>query len=195
MKLSTTTRYGLRALCDLCTQASDRPVAVSDIARRQDIPVNYLEQLFAKLRRGKLIRSVRGAQGGYLLSRPASQIAVAEVVEALGEPIAFGDCQMDSGCVLAPTCPTFALWRKIKGAIDGILAETTLEDILRDGRRLLALPTPDPVREEVRERALRSRRPPAGHAAPRRDAGKGAKNAKNTRKEAIGDIENIHGSF
>ena len=92
MKLSTTTRYGLRALSDLCAQDGDGPVAVSDIARRQDIPANYLEQLFARLRRGNILRSVRGAQGGYLLARPAGEITIAEVVDALGESIAFGDC-------------------------------------------------------------------------------------------------------
>ena len=98
MKLSTTTRYGLRALSDLCAQGGEGPVAVSDIARRQDIPANYLEQLFARLRRGDILRSVRGAQGGYLLARPAGEITVAEIVDALGETITFGDCQTEAGC-------------------------------------------------------------------------------------------------
>ncbi|MDO4785594.1 MAG: Rrf2 family transcriptional regulator [Fretibacterium sp.] len=133
MKLSTTTRYGLRALSDLCAQDGDGPVAVSDIARRQDIPANYLEQLFARLRRGNILRSVRGAQGGYLLARPAGEITIAEVVDALGESIAFGDCQTEAGCKNAPDCPTFHLWRKVKNSIDEILTTTTLEALIRDG--------------------------------------------------------------
>ena len=132
MKLSTTTRYGLRALSDLCTQNKDGPVAVSDIAKRQDIPANYLEQLFAKLRRGNILRSVRGAQGGYFLARPAEEITIAEVVHALGEPIAFGDCQTEAGCDQASTCPTFHLWRRVKDSIDEILTTTTLEALVRD---------------------------------------------------------------
>ena len=132
VKLSTTTRYGLRALSDLCAQNEDGPVAVSDIAKRQDIPANYLEQLFAKLRRGDILRSVRGAQGGYLLARPPSEITVAEVVNALGESITFGDCQTPSGCENAPNCPTFHLWRKVKNSIDEILTTTTLEALVRD---------------------------------------------------------------
>lgn len=161
MKLSTTTRYGLRALSDLCLQ-SGGPVSVSDIARRQDIPLSYLEQLFSKLRRGGILKSIRGAQGGYLLARPAGEISVAEIIDALGEPIAFGDCQMEEGCVNAPDCPTFKLWRRVKGSVDTILAETTLEDILKDKRSLLAADETDPLREEVRERALRHRPAPAG---------------------------------
>ena len=161
MKLSTTTRYGLRALSDLCSQG-EGPVSVSDIAKRQDIPLNYLEQLFAKLRRGGILASIRGAQGGYLLARSAGEISIAEVINALGEPITFGDCQLEEGCVNAPTCPTFKLWRKVKGSIDDILAETTLEDILKDKISLLESGEPDPIREEVKERALRHQPAPAG---------------------------------
>ncbi|MDR2137138.1 MAG: RrF2 family transcriptional regulator [Synergistaceae bacterium] len=134
MKLSTVTRYGLRALSDLCAQeklqGENKPVAVGDIARRQEIPPSYLEQLFAKLRRGRLIKSVRGAQGGYVLARPAKEITVAEIIRALGEPIAFGDCQTDAGCRRdTSTCCTYELWRKLKGSVDEILESTTLEDI------------------------------------------------------------------
>ena len=132
MKLSTTTRYGLRALSDLCAQGGEGPVAVSDIARRQDIPANYLEQLFARLRRGDILRSVRGAQGGYLLARPAGEITVAEIVDALGESITFGDCQTEVGCDQMASCPTFSLWRKVRDSIDEILKATTLEDLVRN---------------------------------------------------------------
>ena len=137
MKLSTVTRYGLRALSDMCAREDGgeiRPVAVGDIARRQEIPSSYLEQLFAKLRRGSVIKSIRGAQGGYILARPASKITVAEIVRALGEPIAFGDCQTDAGCSNISDCPTYELWKKLKTSVDDILENTTLEDLTKRGK-------------------------------------------------------------
>ena len=137
MKLSTVTRYGLRALSDLCVQESDRPVAVGDIARRQGIPSSYLEQLFAKLRRGHLVKSIRGAQGGYVLARPASQITVAEIMKVQGEPIAFGDCQTEAGCRNTAECATYDLWQKLKDSVDDILESTTLEDIARKEQKTL----------------------------------------------------------
>lgn len=131
MKLSTVTRYGLRALSDLCVREEGGPVAVGDIARRQGIPSSYLEQLFARLRRGHLVKSVRGAQGGYVLARPAREITIAEIIRALGEPIAFGDCQTEAGCSNTKQCATFELWQRLKDSVDGILETTTLEDIAR----------------------------------------------------------------
>ncbi|MCR4818988.1 MAG: Rrf2 family transcriptional regulator [Fretibacterium sp.] len=160
MKLSATTRYGLRALYDLCSQEYG-PVSVSKIARRQNIPLNYLEQLFSKLRRGGILRSVRGAQGGYLLARSAAEISIAEVIDALGDPITFGACQRAEGCLNAPTCPTFRLWRRVKGSIDDILAKTTLDDLLKDKISLLESDETDSVREEVKKRALRCQPAPA----------------------------------
>ena len=129
MKLSTVTRYGLRALSDLSVRQENGPVAVGDIARRQGIPSSYLEQLFARLRRGHLVKSVRGAQGGYVLARPAREITVAEIVRVLGESIAFGDCQTEAGCRNARKCATWDLWQRVKDSVDGILESTTLEDL------------------------------------------------------------------
>jgi Rrf2 family iron-sulfur cluster assembly transcriptional regulator len=124
-------------------------VAVGDIARRQDIPLNYLEQLFVRLRRGDLVKSVRGAQGGYILARPAGEITVAEIVRALGEPIAVGDCQTDAGCRNAPRCPTYGLWRRLKNSVDDILENTTLDDLAREHRENAGkLDAEIPAREE-----------------------------------------------
>ena len=130
MKFSTAARYGLRAMSDLCLSSQDsKPVSVNDIALRQKIPVNYLEQLFSKLRRGGLLESVRGAQGVYFLARPANEINIFEILNALGEPVIFGECQTEKGCENSATCPTFKLWRKVKGSVDEILEQTSLEDI------------------------------------------------------------------
>lgn len=137
MKLSTVTRYGLRALSDLCEQKDERegrPVAVGDIARRQEIPSSYLEQLFVKLRRGRVVKSIRGAHGGYVLARPPGEITVAEIIRVLGEPIAFGDCQTDAGCINTPDCPTYELWQRLKTSMDDILESTTLEDLTKQNK-------------------------------------------------------------
>ena len=153
MRLSTTARYSLRALSDLCTRPDSDPVSVSDIASRQNIPVNYLEQLFGKLRRGGILESVRGSQGGYLLARPEGEITIADILQALGEPFIFGSCQTEKGCENAVTCPTFNLWRKVKGSVDEILRTTTLEDIAGESITLLDTASPDPEREEARRKA------------------------------------------
>lgn len=157
MKLSSTARYGLRAMSDLCAYSRENlPVSVSDIAARQNIPVNYLEQILAKLRRGGLLTSIRGAQGGYLLAKDAREITISDILEALGESLTFGSCQTEKGCENAVTCPTFRLWRRVKGSVDEILGTTTLEDIANEKISLLENFITDPEREEVRERALRN---------------------------------------
>ena len=157
MKLSTTARYSLRALSDLCSSEDYEPVSVSGIASRQNISVSYLEQLFAKLRRGGILESVRGSQGGYVLARPADKITIAEILQAIGEPFIFGSCQTEKGCENAVTCPTFNLWRRVKGSVDEILRTTTLEDIVDEKISLLETPGLDPEREEARHKALNQR--------------------------------------
>ncbi len=155
MKLSTTARYSLRAMSDLCVHLHSGPVSASDIAYRQNIPVNYLEQLFGKLRRGGILESVRGAQGGYLLARPANEITIAEILQALDEPFIFGSCQTEKGCENAVTCPTFNLWRRVKGSVDEILRTTTLEDIADEKISLLENLSTDSERQEIRNKALK----------------------------------------
>ena len=152
MRLSTSARYSLRALSDLCT-CHDEPVSISDISSRRNIPAAYLEQLFGKLRRAGILESVRGSQGGYILARPENEITVAEILQALGEPFIFGSCQTEKGCENAVTCPTFNLWRKVKGSVDEILSATTLEDIADETITLLETKSPDPEREEARRKA------------------------------------------
>ena len=159
MRLSSTARYGLRAMSDLCVHSQNsEPVSVSDIASRQNIPVTYLEQLFRKLRAGGLLASVRGAQGGYLLSRKADEISIADILQALGEPFIFGSCQTEKGCENAVTCPTFNLWRRVKGSVDEILKTTTLADIVDERISLLESLNTDPERQEVRDRAVKASR-------------------------------------
>src|SRR5262249_13038324 len=101
MRLSTKGRYAVMAMADLAQhEASNRPVSLADIAQRQEISLSYLEQLFAKLRRGGLVKSVRGPGGGYRLSRPANEMRIADVIVAVDEPIAATRCKPGSskGC-------------------------------------------------------------------------------------------------
>ena len=159
LRLSVTARYAINALSDLYSHSDSnvKPVSVSDISKRQNIPVNYLEQLFAKLRKKGLLKSVRGAQGGYLLARGADEICISDIFDALNESLIFGDCQTEAGCKNAPLCPTFHLWRRVKGSVDEILEDTTLEDLFNEKISLLNKTETDPLRElreEIKNRAV-----------------------------------------
>ncbi len=149
IKLSTKTRYGLRALLYMAEKYDgERTVPVGEIAKEQGVSEKYLEQLFLKLRRSKLITSVRGAQGGYMLGRPPEEIAVAEVVESLEGDITFADCLSSGGCRNKGSCPTHELWSRLKGSIDEILEDTTLEDLLAESTRKKP-PERAPERDDV----------------------------------------------
>src|SRR3569833_3493733 len=118
MRLSTKGRYAVMAMADLAGHAPDagkeaRPVALADIAERQDISLSYLEQLFAKLRRGGLVPSVRGPGGGYRLARPSAELRIADIIVAVDEPIAATRWRPDGtkGCTKpGARCVTRALW-------------------------------------------------------------------------------------
>ncbi|MBM3581204.1 MAG: Rrf2 family transcriptional regulator, partial [Alphaproteobacteria bacterium] len=87
MKLSTKGRYAVMAMVDLASNSRGKPVALADVASRQEISLSYLEQLFSKLRRGGVVKSVRGPGGGYLLARPESETRVSDIILAVDEPI------------------------------------------------------------------------------------------------------------
>jgi Rrf2 family protein len=97
VRLSTKGRYAVMAMADLAgNEGGTRPVSLAEIAKRQEISLSYLEQLFAKLRKGGLVRSVRGPGGGYRLSRPASELRIADIILAVDEPIATTRCKTGS---------------------------------------------------------------------------------------------------
>src|SRR5215471_10856820 len=97
MRLSTKGRYAVMAMADLAAhEGGERPVSLAEIAKRQEISLSYLEQLFAKLRRGALVKSVRGPGGGYRLSRPAADVRIADIILAVDEPIAATRCKTGS---------------------------------------------------------------------------------------------------
>ncbi|NLG25381.1 MAG: Rrf2 family transcriptional regulator [Clostridiales bacterium] len=133
MKLSTKGRYGIHAMYDLALSGNDAPQPISRIAERQNIPEAYLEQLFGTLRRSGLVASVRGAAGGYLLSRPPGEITVGEVLRALEGELAFVDCLLeDDACDRSHTCPTRLVLGKVYAGVNRIVDGITLQDMIDD---------------------------------------------------------------
>ena len=129
--ISTKGRYGLRLMLDLATEGSTKPVPVKEIAKRQNISEKYLEQIISPLSKAGLVKSVRGAQGGYILTRPASEITAGDILRAAEGTIAPVEC-CESGCDRSDGCVTFGLYKKIQDAVDSVVDSTTLADMLAD---------------------------------------------------------------
>ena len=138
MRLSTKGRYAVMAMADLASQSSGKPVALADIATRQEISLSYLEQLFGKLRKGALVKSVRGPGGGYRLARPGSDIRVSDIILAVDEPIQATRCApgTPAGCHNNKgRCLTHDLWEELSNQIYLYLSSVTLEEVVQ--RRVL----------------------------------------------------------
>lgn len=130
MRLTTKGRYAVTAMLDLSIHSSKGPVNLSDISRRQDISLSYLEQLFARLRKRKLVSSVRGPGGGYRLGRSDNTIQVAEIIDAVNESLDTTKCQGKSDCQLGETCLTHHLWQDLSDQIHSFLSNITLADLV-----------------------------------------------------------------
>lgn len=139
MKLSTKGRYAVMAMADIAQHGNGAPAPLGGIARRQEISQEYLEQLFAKLRRAGLVDSARGPGGGYSLARHPDDIRIADIIHAVDEPLQVTRCQGDAidGCVAGDKCVTHELWAALGRQIVGFLSAVTLGDVV--GRRNLAL--------------------------------------------------------
>ncbi len=141
VKLSTKGRYAVMAMVDLATVTADSegaPVVLADIARRQEISLSYLEQLFSKLRKGGLVTSVRGPGGGYRLAHPASETRIGDIILAVDEPIRATRCPEGSsqGCLSDNSrCLTHDLWEELTNQIHLYLSSVSLEDVCQ--RRVL----------------------------------------------------------
>jgi Rrf2 family iron-sulfur cluster assembly transcriptional regulator len=126
------------AMADLASQGNGKPVALADIAARQEISLSYLEQLFGKLRKGALVKSVRGPGGGYRLARPGSDIRVSDIILAVDEPIQATRCApgTPAGCHNNKgRCLTHDLWEELSNQIYLYLSSVTLEEVVQ--RRVL----------------------------------------------------------
>ncbi|SES72287.1 transcriptional regulator, BadM/Rrf2 family [Natronincola peptidivorans] len=139
MKLSTKGRYGLKAMFDLTIHYGDGPIALKSIAERQEISDHYLEQLIAILRKAGLVKSVRGAQGGYMLAAEPKNITVGDIIRTLEGPLAPSDCVMEDdpkSCEKANYCVTKVVWEKIRDSMNNVIDSITLGDMLEDYNKI-----------------------------------------------------------
>lgn len=133
MKLSTKGRYGISAMFDLALHYGCGPQTVKAIAERQNVPEAYLEQLIAPLRKAGLVQSTRGAQGGYMLTRPPQEVTIGEILRASEGSIAPAQCVLDP-CENADGCVMHILWTKLYKGINGVFDGITLGDMLQDAQ-------------------------------------------------------------
>ncbi len=135
MKISTKGRYGLRMMIDIAMNQNEGPVSVRDIARRQSLSDKYLEQIITQANKAGLLKSIRGAGGGYQLSRPAKDISVGEILRVMEGSLSPVECVRERGAEPAPCqnageCATYELWRDIKTAVDQVIDNRSLQDMI-----------------------------------------------------------------
>jgi Rrf2 family protein len=136
MKLSTKGRYGTRAMVELALHYGQGNVLLKDIAKRQGISNKYLEHLLVSLKVAGLIKSIRGAHGGYILAKPPAQIKLNQVIKVLEGSIAPVECVDDpKTCPRTEACVTRDVWRKIKRATDEILESVSLKDLVEQEKK------------------------------------------------------------
>ncbi|PLX90089.1 MAG: transcriptional regulator [Desulfuromonas sp.] len=135
MRLSTKAQYAVRAMVRLNLEQKDSPVSIREISTHENISLTYLEQLFAKLRRGKLVRSVRGPGGGYILARPAADIKVDQIIDSVEETLIPVSCMDEFGnCACSDQCVTHTVWQELGERIRGFLSSVSIEDLTNDAR-------------------------------------------------------------
>lgn len=139
LRLSTKGRYGLRAMLDIAMHTDDGPVAVHQIAEREGLSDRYLEQLMSPLKKAGLVKSVRGSQGGYALSRGPEEITVGDIIRTLEGPIAPVDCVSEDhpeSCNRSDICVTRVVWTKVRNAIAETLDSFTLADLVIESQKI-----------------------------------------------------------
>ena len=135
MKLSTKGRYGMRAMLDLAQHYDDGLVLVKDVARRQEVSERYLEHLFLSLKTAGLVKSVRGAHGGFTLARSPNKIKLMDIISVSEGPLALVDCVVDASvCPRSCKCATRDLWHELQSAMREVLGNLTLQDLIERQR-------------------------------------------------------------
>lgn len=132
MKLSTKGRYGVQAMLDLALHNSEGSVSLKSIAQRQELSENYLEQLFASLRRYGLIKSIRGAMGGYVLGDTPDKIIIGDVIRALEGPLLPVECldEKKTKCAKYECCVTKGVWKKMGDGLNKVVDSISLQDLI-----------------------------------------------------------------
>ena len=139
MKLTTKGRYAVMAMADLASNESIGPISLSEISDRQNISLAYLEQIFIKLKNKNLVKSSRGANGGYVLEKPASEIKLSNIIFAVDEEVRMLNCKKQSkrGCTNKTTkCITHNLWDQLDQHINNFFEKVRLEDLVRKNQTL-----------------------------------------------------------
>ena len=132
MQLTTKGRYAVTAMLDLASSDTGKPVTLDIISQRQNISLSYLEQLFAKLRRASLVKSVRGPGGDYLLSPPAQDVTLTQIIEAVDENIDLRRCHGLKNCLRGRECVSHHLWCEVSDQIRSFLSEKNLQQVMDD---------------------------------------------------------------
>ena len=138
MKLSTKGRYGLRALIDLAQYSGEAPVSITSISARQELSERYLEQLMSMLKKAGLVKSIRGAGGGYVLAKDMAEISVGDVLRAVEgslEPVECAGLEPDGGCKAADYCVTKYVWQRINDSISRTVDEIRLDQLVEESRK------------------------------------------------------------
>jgi len=139
MKLTTKGRYAVMAMADLASNTNTGPISLTEISLRQNISLAYLEQIFIKLKNKKLVKSSRGATGGYLLEKPASEIKLSNIIFAVDEEVRVLNCKKNSkkGCNNKSTkCITHNLWDELDQHINGFFEKVKLQDLVKQNPNL-----------------------------------------------------------
>ena len=134
MKLTTKGRYAVMAMADLAVFNDNGPVSLTEISLRQNISLPYLEQIFVKLKNNNLVKSTRGAKGGYILEKPASEIKILNIISAVNEEVKMLNCKKDSkkGCNNKSTkCITHNLWDQLDNHINNFFEKVKLQDLVK----------------------------------------------------------------
>ena len=134
MKLTTKGRYAVMAMADIASHIESGPVSLSDISLRQNISLAYLEQIFIKLKNKKLVKSLRGKAGGYILDRPAAEIKISNIIQAVDEEVKMLNCKKSSKkrCNNKSTkCITHNLWDQLDQHINSFFEKVKLQDLVR----------------------------------------------------------------
>ena len=132
MRLTTKGRFAVTAMLDLAMQHGSDPVTLAEISQRQKISLSYLEQLFGKMRRRALVNSVRGPGGGYRLAKDMGRVSVADIIDAVDEPIDSTQCGGKENCHDDKKCITHDLWAKLNAHISAYLGAVTLKQLVDD---------------------------------------------------------------
>jgi len=135
MRLTTKGRYAVTAVLDLALNSHDKPVNLSDISERQAISLSYLEQLFSKLRKNNIVKSIRGPGGGYLLYAPRDEITVAHIINAVNESIELSRCDGRANCHDGKQCLTHNLWVDLSSRINDFLDNISIGELIRQNEQ------------------------------------------------------------